>query len=74
MRETLINLTNIDISSMVLFIQKRLDRITEDRKYFTFDKLNKFCWALGSISGCMIVEEENIFVASIIKELLYLSE
>ena len=24
-----------------------------------FEKLNKLCWALGSISGCMNIEREN---------------
>lgn len=55
MRETLIYLTNIDTPSMDRVIQKRLDLLTatNNKEYFTFDKLNKLCWALGSISGCM---------------------
>ena len=38
------------------------------------DRLNKLCWALGSISGCMTVDEENKFVVLVIKELLNLCE
>lgn len=38
------------------------------------EALNKLCWAMGSISGCMGEEEENKFVVSVIKELLNLCE
>ena len=74
MRETLIYLTNIDCPSMDRVIQRRLDLLTGDRSFFSFDRLNKLCWALGSISGCMAVEDENKFVVSVIKELLNLCE
>jgi exportin-1 len=55
-------------------IQSRLDKITGDKTYFTFDRLSRLCWALGSISGCMSEEDENRFVVSVIKELLNLCE
>lgn len=55
-------------------IQRRLDKITSDKQYFSFDRLNKLCWALGSISGCMSVDDENRFVVSVVKELLNLCE
>ena len=74
MRETLVFLTNIDSGAMDKTIQDRLDKITQNKTYFTFDRLNKLCWALGSISGCMTVEEENKFVVSVVKELLTLCE
>ena len=74
MRETLIFLTNIDTQAMDRVIQNRLDKITGDKNYFTFDRLNKLCYALGSISGCMSSEEENKFVVTVIKELLNLCE
>jgi hypothetical protein len=32
------------------------------REFFTMERLNKLCWALGSISGCMQEDEENKFV------------
>jgi exportin-1 len=54
--------------------QARLDKLTGEKEFFTFERLNKLCWALGSISGCMGVEDENKFVVSIIKELLNLCE
>lgn len=74
MRETLVYLTNIDKTGVERVIQQRLDKITQDKSYFTFDRLNKLCWALGSISGCMAPEEENKFVVTVIKELLNLCE
>ena len=74
MREILVFLTNIDSTMMDKSIQKRLDKITQDKSYFTFERLNKLCWALGSISGCMAIEEENKFVVSVVKELLTLCE
>ena len=74
MRETLIFLTNIDSGAMDKTIQSRLDKITTDKEYFSFDRLNKLCWALGSISGTMSTDEENQFVVSVVKELLNLCE
>lgn len=38
------------------------------------ERLNKLCWALGSITGCMSPDEESKFVVSVIKELLNLCE
>ena len=74
MRETLIFLTNIDTEGMDKAIQSRLERITTDKDYFSFDRLNKLCWALGSISGTMKAEEENHFIVQVVKELLNLCE
>lgn len=74
MRETLIFLTNLNPPEMDSIVQKRLEKIKKDSTYFTFDRLNKLCWALGSISGCLKPEDENKFVISVIKELLNLCE
>ena len=73
MRETLIYVTNIDTHEMSVIMQARLENIKHDDKP-RLDHLNKLCWALGSISGCMSVEEENKFVVTVIKELLTLCE
>lgn len=74
MRETLVYLTNVDKQGVDRVIQQRLDRVTQDKQFFSFDRLNKLCWALGSISGCMLPDEENKFVVTVIKELLNLCE
>jgi len=74
MREILVFLTNIDSKAMDRCTQRRLDKITSDKSYFSFDRLNKLCWALGSISGCMSIDDENRFVVAVVKELLNLCE
>jgi exportin-1 len=74
MRETLVCLTNIDNQAIDKTIQARLDKLTKDKSSFTFEALNKLCWALGSISGCMHIDEENKFVVQVVKELLNLCE
>lgn len=75
MRETLVFLTNIDTPGMDRCIQNRLDGLTKNRETdFSFERLNKLCWALGSISGCMSGDDENKFVVSVVKELLNLCE
>jgi len=49
-----------------------LEFLKKNEENFSFDKLNKLCWALGSINGVMVEEEENWFVVIVIKELLNL--
>ena len=73
LRETLIYVTNIDTQSMSQIMQAKLD-VIKNSKDSRLDSLNKLCWALGSISGCMTEEEENKFVVTVIKELLTLCE
>jgi len=51
---------------------KTLDLLKKSEENFSFEKLNKLCWALGSINGVMLEEEENRFVVIVIKELLSL--
>jgi len=36
-----------------------LNNIKKNDENFSFEKLNKLCWALGSINGVMVQEEEN---------------
>ena len=58
-------------------IQLRLDEIKGNLQQLNKDNiiiLNRVCWALGSVSGCMSEDEENKFVVTVIKELLTLCE
>lgn len=48
--------------------------MSKNRANLSFDNLNKLCWALGSISGCMSSDDENKFVVTVVKELLNLCE
>lgn len=51
-----------------------MEQLKQDKHFFTYDRLNKLCWALGSISGCLNRVEEERFVIQVIKELLNLCE
>lgn len=74
MRETLIFLTNQNPGEAEQIFQHRLEQLKQDKSFFTYDRLNKLCWALGSISGCLNRQEEERFVIQVIKELLNLCE
>ena len=45
-----------------------------DGSEWSWDNLNKLCWALGSISGAMTEEAEKRFLVLVIKDLLVLCE
>ena len=59
---------------MSIILQRRLSELSQQRNNVDFLRLNRLCWALGSISGCMSNDEENKFVCHVIKELLNLCE
>lgn len=48
--------------------------IKMDGTEWSWNNLNKLCWAIGSISGAMDVETEKKFLVTVIKELLSLCE
>lgn len=74
MRANLVYLTNIDSKQVYNIMTEKLNYLLSDDSLFTFEALNKLCWALGSISECMLEDEENKFVVTVIKELLNLVE
>lgn len=43
-------------------------------KEFSWTRLNTLCWAIGSISGSMVEEQENRFLVTVIRDLLNLCE
>lgn len=43
-----------------------------DEQNWSWTKLNKLCWSIGSISGSMSEEQEKCFVISVIRDLLEL--
>jgi exportin-1 len=73
MRETLIYLSHLDHvdteKQMLGKLSKQLS--TKD---WTWNTLNTLCWAIGSISGSMIEEQENRFLVMVIRDLLNLCE
>ncbi len=62
MRETLIFLTNQNPAEAEQIFQHRLEQLKQDKTFFTYERLHKLCWALGSISGCLNRQEEERFV------------
>ena len=43
-------------------------------KEWSWGALNTLCWAIGSISGSMVEEQENRFLVTVIRDLLNLCE
>lgn len=43
-------------------------------KEWAWNTLNTLCWAIGSISGSMVEEQENRFLVTVIRDLLNLCE
>jgi exportin-1 len=73
MRETLVFLTHLDTANTEeIMLTKLASQI--DQSEWGWTNLNTLCWAIGSISGAMIEDEERKFLVTVIKELLHLCE
>ncbi|RKO97956.1 hypothetical protein CXG81DRAFT_9513 [Caulochytrium protostelioides] len=73
MREALVYLTHLGVDDMIAIMNEKLAR-QMDNSEWSWDNLNKLCWAIGSISGAMNEEIEKNFLVKVIKELLTLTE
>ncbi|CAO3597587.1 unnamed protein product [Absidia cylindrospora] len=73
MREVLVYLTNLDVADTEEIMTNKLQR-QMDGSEWSWQNLNKLCWAIGSISGAMNEETEKRFLVTVIKELLSLCE
>jgi len=73
MRECLIYLTHLDNQNMEYIMLDKLGK-QMDGSEWSWNNLNKLCWAMGSISGAMSEEDEKRFLVTVIKELLSLTE
>ncbi|KAJ3339499.1 Karyopherin transporter [Gonapodya sp. JEL0774] len=73
MKEVLVYLTHLDMEDMETIMIEKLNRQVDGSEW-SWDNLNKLCWAIGSISGCMHEEMEKRFLVQVIKELLGLTE
>ena len=51
-----------------------LPRAQLNGKEWSWGALNTLCWAIGSISGSMLEEQENRFLVTVIRDLLNLCE
>ena len=73
MREVLVFLTHLDVDNTEAIISEKLSR-QMDGSEWSWNNLNRLCWAIGSISGAMNEETEKRFLVFVIKDLLSLTE
>ncbi|KAI8321969.1 hypothetical protein GQ54DRAFT_297658 [Martensiomyces pterosporus] len=72
-RECLIFLTHLDPQDMEKIMVEKLGR-QMDGSEWSWNNLNKLCWAIGSVSGSMTEDQERRVLVIIIKDLLSLCE
>lgn len=73
MKEVLVYLTNFDVVGMIDIMTTRLSSQLDGSEW-SWQILNRLCWAIGSISGAMNEERERVFLIIVIKDLLTLVE
>ncbi|KAG6576869.1 Protein EXPORTIN 1A, partial [Cucurbita argyrosperma subsp. sororia] len=73
MRETLIYLSHLDHDDTEKMMLKKLSRQLSGEDW-SWNNLNTLCWAIGSISGSMMEDQENRFLVMVIRDLLNLCE
>ncbi|RKP35256.1 CRM1 C terminal-domain-containing protein [Dimargaris cristalligena] len=73
MRECLVYLTHLDVLDTEAIMNEKLAR-QMDGSEWSWNNLNKLCWAIGSISGAMSEDMEKRFLVIVIKDLLGLCE
>lgn len=73
MREVLVYLTHLDYEDTENIMTEKLSR-QFDGSEWSWNNLNKLCWAIGSISGAMNEEVEKRFLVNIIRDLLGLTQ
>ncbi|KAL5167913.1 Protein EXPORTIN 1A [Glycine soja] len=73
MRETLIYLSHLDHDDTEKQMLRKLSKQLSGEDW-TWNNLNTLCWAIGSISGSMVEEQENRFLVMVIRDLLNLCE
>ncbi|KAJ6805232.1 protein EXPORTIN 1A [Iris pallida] len=73
MRETLIYLAHLDHEDTEQQMLKKLSKQLNGDDW-SWNSLNTLCWAIGSISGSMMEDQENRFLVMVIRDLLNLCE
>ncbi|RIB27651.1 CRM1 C terminal-domain-containing protein [Gigaspora rosea] len=73
MRECLVYLTHLDVQDAENIMTNKLNKQVDGTEW-SWNNLNKLCWAIGSISGAMNEDTEKRFLVTVIKELLGLCE
>jgi len=73
MHETLVYLSHLDHDDTESQMLEKL-RLQLSGREWGWAALNRLCWAIGSISGSMVEEQENRFLVTVIRDLLNLCE
>lgn len=73
MRETLIYLSHLDHEDTEHQMLRKLSKQLNGDEW-SWNNLNTLCWAIGSISGSMVEDQENRFLVTVIRDLLNLCE
>lgn len=73
MKETLVYLTHLDYTDTERIMTEKLQNQVNGTEW-SWKNLNTLCWAIGSISGATLEEDEKRFLVFVIKELLGLCE
>ena len=73
MRECLVYLTHLNCEDTENIMTEKLARQVDGSEW-SWNNLNRLCWAVGSISGAMSEEMEKRFLVTVIKDLLGLCE
>uniref|UniRef100_A0A915ARK8 Importin N-terminal domain-containing protein n=3 Tax=Parascaris univalens TaxID=6257 RepID=A0A915ARK8_PARUN len=73
MRETLVYLTHLDYKDTEMKMTEKLQNQVNGKEW-SWKNLNTLCWAIGSISGAMMEEDEKRFLVTVIRDLLGLCE
>lgn len=73
MREVLVYLSHLDAEDTEKTMSIKLEK-QMDGSEWSWDNINKLCWAVGSISGAFSEESEKRFLVMVIKDLLTLVE
>lgn len=73
MHETLVYLSHLDHEDTESQMLEKL-RLQLSGREWGWGALNRLCWAIGSISGSMVEEQENRFLVTVIRDLLNLCE
>jgi len=75
MREALIYLTNLNATDMQSLMCRQLSEFVQGNNLmWSATKLNRLCWAVGSISGGLCEIDEKKFLVQIVRDLLSLCE
>jgi len=73
MRETLVYLTHLDQGDTIEIMKDKLAQQVHHSD-FSWNKLNRLCWAIGSISGVQNEDDEKRFLVTVIRDLLGMCE